>query len=207
MALCLVACGGAEDPEAASAAQFSIFTGRLETADAVVGLAVSDRGIVEAYVCGGAATFATHSRWFVGALSSGSASLEAGGLRLDLTRKGETTDVTLTAQDGAVHATLAAQAGAGSRSALYESPADASCRWGVVMMDDGGAEPGIFGTWCDRTASMSGDPLDGPTEVFAQVTPVEPVDFRNTLLPVVAQTPTGEQSFEVRRIGAYRAAP
>lgn len=198
LALCLVACSGEDDSEAADAAQISTFTGRLETADAVVGLAVSDRGDVQAYVCGGATTFATHSRWFVGSLSSGSASLEAEGLRLDLTLQGEAADITLTAADGAVHATLAARPGAGSRSALYESPADASCRWGVVMVDDGGAEPDIFGTWCGRTES---------TEVFAQVTPVEPVDFGSTLLPVIVNTPTGEQHFEVRRISARPADP
>jgi hypothetical protein len=39
-----------------------MFTGRLETADSVVGLAVSAQGDVQAYVCGGATTFATHSR-------------------------------------------------------------------------------------------------------------------------------------------------
>ncbi|MDI3290643.1 hypothetical protein [Polyangium sp. 15x6] len=207
LALCLVACSGEDDSEAAGATQISVFTGRLETADAVVGLAVSDRGDVEAYVCGGAMTFATHSRWFVGSLSSGSASLEAEGLRLDLTLQGEATDITLTAADGAVHSTQAARAGAGSRSALFESPTDASCRWGVVMLDDGGAAPDIFGAWCSRTGSMYGDAPDESTEVFAQVTPVEPVDFGNTLLPVVANTPAGEQFFEVRRISARRADP
>jgi len=175
-----------------------MFTGRLETADAVVGLAVSDWGNVYAYVCGGETTFATHSRWFAGSLASGSAPLENDGFRLDVTLREEATDITLTTPDGAVHATLAERAGAGSRSAVYESPADADCPWGVVLVDDGGVEPEVFGTWCGRVES---------TEVFAQVTPVRPMDFSKPLLPVLANTPAGEVLFEVRRAGASPAAP
>jgi hypothetical protein len=74
LALCLIGCSGEDnEPEAA----ISMFTGRLETADAVVGLAVSPLGDVDAYVCGGDTTFTTHSRWFAGAFSAGAASLDA----------------------------------------------------------------------------------------------------------------------------------
>lgn len=175
-----------------------MFTGRLETADSVVGLAVSARGDVDAYVCGGATTFATHSRWFVGSFSSGSASIEAEGSRLDISLRGETADITLTAADGVVHSTVAEHAGAGSRSALYESVAGVVCRWGVVVIDGGAGEPEVFGTWCDRIATE---------EIFAQVTPVEPIDFSDALLPVLVNTPAGEQRFYVRRAIVSRSAP
>lgn len=207
LALCLACSGEDHDADASGAAQVSMFTGRLETADSVVGLAVSAEGYVEAYVCGGDTTFATHSRWFTGSLSSSSASLETEGLRLDVTLQGETTDITLTEPDGAAHSTLAERAGAGSRSAVYESTADTDCRWGVVMLDDGGVEPEVFGTWCDRVASATDVKPGEPTQIFAQVTPVRPIDFSKTFLPVLVNTPGGEQLFQVRRVSASRAAP
>ncbi len=175
-----------------------MFTGRLETADSVVGLAVSAEGDVYAYVCGGDTTFATHSRWFAGSLSSSFASLENDGFRFDVTQREETTDITLTAPDGAVHSTETKQAGAGSRSAVYESSAEADCPWGVVVLDDGGPEPDVFGTWCGQVES---------TKIFAQVTPVRPIDFSKAILPVLVNTPAGEERFEVRRASARPAVP
>lgn len=207
LALCLDCSGEDPDPEASSAAPISVFTGRLETADSVVGLAVSAQGDVETYVCGGATTFATHSRWFAGSLSSSSASLETEGFRLDMTLRGETTDITLTAPDGTAHSTSAERAGAGSRSAVFESADDANCRWGVVVLDDGGVEPEVLGTWCDRIASPAETDPGEPAEIFAQVTPVLPLDFSKAFLPVLVSTPAGEQLFQVRRLSASQAAP
>jgi len=195
LALCLVACSG-------ETAQDSVFTGRLEAADSVVGLVVSAQGHVDAYVCGGDTTFATHSRWFAGSLSSGTASLEAAGRRLDLTQQGETMDITLTMPEGDVYSTVAEQAAAGSRSALYGSATDGTCRWGVVVLDDGGAEPEVSGTWCDRIVSTTTDPAGESVEIFAQVTPVRPIDFSKPLLPVLVNTPSGEERFEVQRVSA-----
>jgi hypothetical protein len=118
--------------------------------------------------------------------------------------QGETADIALTTPDGVVHSTVIQRAGAGSRSALYESPASADCRWGVVVVDDGGAEPAVHGTWCDRTTP--GAPV-GPADIYAQVTPVRPLDFSKDFLPVLVTTPEGEQLFELRRASVSRSAP
>lgn len=206
LALCLVACGaGNEEPQSSTAAQVTYFTGRLPTADAVVGLVVSDQGAVDAYVCGGDSTFATESRWFVGSFSSGSASLETEGRRLDLTLRGDTTDVTLTTPDGVAHSTVADRADAGNHSALYESAPDAACRWGVVVRDEGGAAPEITGTWCGEQPSMA--TMGEPAKIFAQVTPVLPIDFSKASLSVLVNTPDGEKQFDVRRASPSLAGP
>jgi len=194
LTLCLVACGGENDaPDVVS-----MFTGRLQTADAVVGLAVSASGDVDAYVCGGDTNYATHSRWFAGSFASNAASLQVEDLGLDLTLQGDKIDVTFTAPDGTVHKAQAEKAADGNHSALYEASADADCRWGVVVLDDGGAEPQVSGTWCNLVAS---------TETFLQVTPVLPIDFSTDVLPVLVNTPDGELRFEVRRASVSRAAP
>src|SRR5438132_1689239 len=52
--------------------------GALAGSDAWVGVSVSD-GQATGYVCGGAATVATHTRWFSGAFVSGAFELEHGG--------------------------------------------------------------------------------------------------------------------------------
>lgn len=201
LVLCLIGCGGEND---AAEAPISTFTGRLETADSVVGLAMSAKGDVDVYVCGGATTFATHSRWFSGSIASNEASFETAGVRLDLTLRGEKADIILTTPDGTVHSTVADKAGSESRSALYESTTDNACRWGAIVVDDGSAEPNVFGTWCHRTTPVaSGEPED----IFAQVTPVQPIDFSKIILPVLASTPTGEQRFELRRVDASNASP
>lgn len=198
LALGLVACGGAdENPQTATTTQVSMFTGRMESADSAVGLAMSDEGHVYAYVCGGDTTFATHSRWFAGALAENVAGFENDGFRLDVTLKDATTDITLTTPDGTAHSTTATRAGPGSRAAVYESSPDSDCPWGVVVLDDTGGDPEVFGTWCGKVAS---------TKVYAQVTPVYPIDFSKQILPVMVDTPDGEERFEVSRAGAIPAA-
>lgn len=195
--LSLVGCGTeAESPQTTSETHVSMFTGRLDTADSVVGLAMSEQGDVYAYVCGGDTTFATHSRWFAGTFASNTASIENDGFRLDLTLDKETTDITLTAPDGSVHSTKAARAGVGNHSAVYESSSTAECPWGVVVLDKNGSEPDVFGTWCGKVAS---------TKVYAQVTPVKPIDFSKKILPVLVNTPAGEEHFEVHQAGAIPA--
>lgn len=197
LVLGLVACSG-EDPEASSPEQLSVFTGRMDTADSVVGLTMSAKGDVYAYVCGGDTTFATHSRWFAGTLSPNSASLENEGYQLEVTPQDDSMDITLTTPDGTMHSTAAKLAGPGNRSALYESSPNADCPWGVVVVDDGGVEPEVFGTWCGLVESA---------KIFAQVTPVRPIDFSKELLPVLVNTPAGEEQFEVRRASASPAVP
>lgn len=174
-----------------------MFTGRIESADSVVGLAMSEQGDVYAYVCGRDTTFATHSRWFAGALASNAAALENDGFRLDVTLQETTADISLITPDGSTHSTKAVRAEAGNRSAVYESSATADCPWGVVVLDDHGGDPDVFGTWCGEVQS---------TKVFAQVTPVYPIDFSKTILPVMVNTPAGEERFEVHRASAIPAS-
>lgn len=183
-----------------------MYTGRLESADSVVGLAMSATGDVDTYVCGMGTTFATNSRWFIGSLASGKASLQTDGVRLDLTMRGDMADVALTGADGIVHSTVIERA-AGSHSALYESDAEATCRWGVVVLDDGEAEPEIHGTWCDALTPTNLDPPDAPTAIYAQVTPVKPINFSKDILPVLVTTPEGVERFDVHRARVSRSTP
>lgn len=192
-ALCLMACS---EQDVESKAQISMYTGRLETADAVVGLAVSDSGDVDAYICGGATNFATISRWFGGALSSSAAILENDGFQLAVSARQGRASITLTTLDGTEHSADIDQAENGSRSALYESDTTNACRWGVITIDEGGAEPDIHGTWCNSSAA-----------VYAQVTPVRPIDFSKDILPVLVTTPDGEERFDVHRATVSRTNP
>jgi hypothetical protein len=201
LASCLAGCSS-EDNE--PAALISTFTGRLETADAAVGVTVSAEGNVNAYVCGGESTFATHSRWFAGSLSPSTALLDTDGFQLYVWPRQKSASVILTAPDGTEHSTDIDLAEAGSRSALYESAADSACRWGAVVVDDGSPEPGVFGTWCDRTTVGALGELE---EIFAQVTPVRPIDWSKAVLPVEATPPAGEQLSDLRRVSADPAIP
>lgn len=133
------------------------------SSDVVAAITVRD-GEVRAYLCGGPTTYNTLSRWYDGRVD-GSNSYYA------------TTDEGSTVQ-GYVSGSYAygdfATSGGASffvegnpveddLSGLY-AVEDDGCLTGVVVIDNGGGEPFVQGTWCDDQGR------------FAQVTPVTPFE-------------------------------
>src|SRR5688500_11002329 len=148
-----------------------VYVGAAPGSDVVVGLAIDeevDRFVV--YVCGGDATYTSHTRWFAG-------DLRGGGRALAATRDGWTIDG-LVAGDGTwASGTLTDPAGASLAwtatigggdvgdegvPGLYAA-VDDGCRTGVVVLDDGSGTARAEGT---------GGHADGAR---AQVTPVAPM--------------------------------
>jgi hypothetical protein len=136
------------------------FVGRVtdQGQDAVIGV-VSDSAGVSFYVCGGAASYATMTRWFLGdAAADGT---------LDLTSAGW--HVTGNLNEGAgqlqtdTGATLSwtVRPTAGATEGLYQT-LDGACRTGAVVGDFGdGTGTRLQGAWCDAESH------------FAQVTPIK----------------------------------
>ena len=137
-----------------------VYVGKVAESDAVVA-AVSDGEHVAFYLCGGAETYATHTRWFKGAIDEGGAfSIENDGF----VAKGD-----LTSQSGTVKIAAgetwawSLRPAEGEIEGLYEAM-DGSCRTGAVAADfDGDGVVDLQGTWCDGQSR------------FAQVTPITPV--------------------------------
>jgi hypothetical protein len=75
----------------------------------------------------------------------------------------------------------------------------------VVVLDDGAAEPEVTGTWCGQQPSMAA--MGEPAKIFAQVTPVHPIDFSKASLPVLVNTPDGQEHFDVRRASPSLTTP
>lgn len=153
--LTLTACG-AEPTEA------STWVGSAEGSDVVVALTYQD-GAVRAYVCGGPATYATHSRWFDGSAD------EFG--RFSTSQDGWTIagELDLESATGRVFPPAGEALSFSMRSAEEDSVeglyavVDAGCRTGVVVQHDASGEPTAQGVWCDAQGR------------FAQVTPVTPI--------------------------------
>ena len=153
--LLALGCGG----KAATSAQ--VFAGPVSGSDVAVGVVV-DGTSMALYACGGATTYATDSRWFLGAASSSGA--------FTLTKDGWTASGTVTASS--VSGTLTSPANAtlsfnvpvyaNSAAGLYEGVGTGGCMTGVVAWPSNGTMQ-TQGTWCNGT----GD--------FEQVIPVTPV--------------------------------
>jgi hypothetical protein len=152
------------------------YVGQVEGTDEVVA-AVTDGDQVALYLCGGATTFATRSRWFRGtvdergAFSATSEGFTATG---DLTAgKG-----TITTADGET-LTWSMRPAEGPVEGLYQSSAD-GCRMGAVAADfDGDGLIDLQGTWCDGSQ-------------FAQVTPIMPVGVTERGIGVSVTTIPGK---------------
>jgi hypothetical protein len=135
--------------------------GTLVGTDAVVGASTAG-GLVTFYVCGGAGSIDTATRWFVGAGdASGAFTLKRDGWTVtgDLGQgSGE-----VTSPEGETRAWNTHPATPSTLEGLY-STMDSGCRTGaVILQPDASAPPRLQGAWCD----------DGGQ--FAQVTPILPV--------------------------------
>jgi hypothetical protein len=151
LAACAVLLGASCGPASASNPP-ATFVGALDASDAVVGLAVDDRGLAF-YVCGGSTSYASLTRWF-------SSDAPGGGGAFDATSDGWSVhgaasasgwSGTLTAPDGTTRTWVATPSGAATLSGLY------------TAVDDPDGAPQVQGTWC----SAAGE--------FRQVTPIQPV--------------------------------
>ncbi|WP_437753725.1 hypothetical protein [Sorangium sp. So ce1389] len=132
--------------------------GAVEGTDAVVA-AVRGEGKVTFYVCGGASSYATMTRWFEGpADASGAFSLANGGWTASAEPGGDAGR--LRTPDGAELAFHLRPASLDRAEGLYAA-VDSGCRTGVVVHTPEGAEaPALQGTWC------------GAGDRYAQVTPI-----------------------------------
>jgi hypothetical protein len=132
------------------------FVGTLTGKDAVVG-AVAEGDDVSFYVCGGASTYSTMTRWIQGtARADGS---------LDLLSKGWRVTGNLEVGAGELEGegvtySWQVHPSTGPLEGLYET-VDSGCRTGAVVGDFGdGVGTRLQGTWCDTSNR------------FAQVTPI-----------------------------------
>ncbi|XYH95651.1 hypothetical protein ACMHYB_48930 [Sorangium sp. So ce1128] len=132
--------------------------GAVEGTDAVVAV-VRGEGQVTLYVCGGASSYATMTRWFEGtADASGAFSIANGGWTASAEPGGDAGR--LRTPDGAELAFRVRPASLDRAEGLYTA-VDSGCRTGVVVHTPEGAEaPALQGTWC------------GAGDRYAQVTPI-----------------------------------
>ena len=142
------------------------YVGSVEGTDAVVG-AVTEDGKATFYLCGGATTFQSFTRWFSGAEGAD------GALSLESTRDGTTFGLTgsLAAGSGTITTgtqTLSwrAEPATGDMNGLYAAM-NGSCRIGAVVGDLHGKGTALQGVWCEEKA--------GNEDVYLQVTPITPI--------------------------------
>ncbi len=140
------------------------YAGALEGSDAVAAVAVSG-DTVALYVCGGDTSYATRSRWYSGTRvgdEADVASTDGGTAHVDFGDTEITGTITEPgAQPFAFRLDMMRPGGPGG---VY-SVVDSGCRTGVVVIDHGAmTEPTVQGTWCSSQ------------DIFAQVTPITPVD-------------------------------
>ncbi|XXX74629.1 hypothetical protein WMF30_43965 [Sorangium sp. So ce134] len=161
--LLCAACAAGADPEAPPP---GISVGAVDGTDAVLAV-VRGEGAVTLYVCGGASSYATMTRWFEGAEDpSGAFSLESGGWTATADPGGESGR--LRTPEGAELAFRARPAALDRIEGLYAA-VDGGCRTGAVVFTPDGAEsPALQGTWCAVGDRFAGDR-------FAQVTPLRPL--------------------------------
>lgn len=149
------------------------YVGELEGTDALIGFAIEqDPGEeaehVAAYICGGAQTLITHTRWF-GGVSGPADSLEKDGWRIDIAEQSEAllrgSVVPPTGQGAAIAFELARATA--ELSAIY-TLLDGDCRAGAIVIDgedqngETSAEPVFQGARC-------------AVQNVSQVTPILPL--------------------------------
>ncbi|WP_433929116.1 hypothetical protein AB3662_36470 [Sorangium cellulosum] len=154
----LLCAGCAADPADHEGPATETSVGTVDGSDAVVAV-VRGEGEVTLYVCGGASSYATMTRWFDGpAEANGAFSLSNGGWTARAEPGGDAG--TLRSPDGAELAFRVRPAALDRAEGLYAA-VDSGCRTGVVVHTPEGAEaPALQGTWC------------GDGDRFAQVTPI-----------------------------------
>ena len=132
--------------------------GAIDTTDARLAVARSDDRLV-AYVCGGAQTLATHTRWFEGeAAEDGTFSLAKdewvlAGTLLDGSASG------ILRGPGAAELAWAADL-RGESSGLFDGEGSGSCRPGVIVFSADPLE--LQGAGCDESGQLQQVTPDGP---------------------------------------------
>jgi hypothetical protein len=134
--------------------------GSVAGSDAWIGLSISEQQ-VSAYVCGGASTVATHTRWFSGARRGGAFELERHGWILRGAEYGSGMRGELVDPRGVETTWKAAKTSELHMGGLYAA-VDSGCRAGAIVVD--GEQPAALqGAWCDGAGMVM------------QVTPVQPI--------------------------------
>jgi hypothetical protein len=154
----LLGCSGSE------AFTDDVAVGKVLGTDAVIGR-VSDGEKVTFYVCGGATTYSTMTRWFSGFDdASGAVSLEKDGWQVIADAGGHSGRII--PPDGPSLAFEGHAARFGTPEGLY-GVVDSGCRTGAVVIDaPGSAGPTVQGAWCGNDGNK-----------FAQVIPILPGDI------------------------------
>lgn len=152
----LVGCAG-------GAAVDDVAVGTVLGTDAVIGR-VSDGEKVTFYVCGGATTYSTMTRWFSGPDdASGAVSLVKDGWQVIADAGGHSGRII--PPEGPELAFEGHAAGFGTAEGLY-GVVDSGCRTGAVVLDPpGAAAPNVQGAWCGSDGAK-----------LAQVIPILPGD-------------------------------
>jgi hypothetical protein len=164
----------------------------IDGTDAKVAIAF-DGANVAAYVCGGDASYATMTRWFLGASDPS----QFDGARDGWSIHG-TTDPhaewhgTLTSPDGTIYTwhtgTIADEGSIG----LYDVMDD-NCRTGaMVWTDSSDHQTHVQGTWCSSVGVLAGR--------YEQVTPVRPVERVDSTLELLVNLPTGARDLVAQRV-------
>jgi hypothetical protein len=128
------------DPSAGDpSAEVGHFTGAV--GELMLAAVLHEDGSVEAYACGGATNFATHTRWFIGEPDL----LEKDGATLKLANVQGELDATLSMPDGEVfEATLAPSS---DLEGLWSAD-EGGCRAGAILSSTDG-DFALQGVYCD----------------------------------------------------------
>lgn len=141
------------------------WVGAASDSDVVVAVAEVEGGGLVAYVCGGEATFATHTRWFqADSAEGGGFEAARDGWTVAGEIDGEAASGTITGPAGEALSFSASAVDEGAALGLF-AVEDSGCRTGAVVQAGADGEPWLQGTWCDEE------------DHFAQVTPVAPIEL------------------------------
>jgi len=190
------ACTAEVPPDAAPRA---VYVGTVDGTDAVVAFTVNrDTGLINSYVCGGASSYATLSRWFCGEARRVEAGFEFAKTEelwhMQATVEPHVVTGTIESVEGERYELRAERSDPGSHSALYGETDVGGCTTGAIVVHDApDREPRVHGTWCAR--GEGGDPR------FEQVTPLLPHDFSQDLMQVtVPALDDGERPLLLSRV-------
>ncbi len=162
----------------------SRWVGSIEGTDAVVA-AVSNGEEAVVYVCGGASTYASWTRWLRGPVEGGRVTLEKDGIRVE----GDLASGALTfvAEDGGSARINARSVDENSVFGLYVN-GDDGCNTGVVVLDEGGDAPRVQGTYCDAAGAR------------AQVLPILPVEDHGAGISVSIAMPALQKTLIAKSV-------
>lgn len=163
----------------------AVHAARVPGTDAVLAVLVTGSS-TDAYLCGGASTLASLTRWFHAedtVVAGRGLVLRSGDTTLTLARAGEELTAELRT-DGGARFVVSPSAGA----ELYDAM-DEGCRTGVILWPGAGGAAELQGAWC----SQAGDRL--------QVQPLEPVlHIDRSVLSVRVPRSEGPRILQVRPV-------